>query len=146
MESVQIFSLEKQISDLKMIQKGGIIKELKIIPSFRNKSVKLFEFKLLPAIIKTSLGNIDYDFSKYKIRIKYNNNSIPITHIIAPYIVPNAPHRYRNKSLCLYKQSNFQWTNNNSLAKDIVPLIMMWIYFYEDWLVSNVWKGDEAEH
>ncbi len=146
MGNLQTSNLLKQISDLKMIQKGGIIKELKIIPSVKVQSVKLFEFKLLPATIRTSVGDIDYDFSKYKIRIKYRHDIPPIVHIVSPSVAPKTPHRYSDKSLCLYKPSNFQWTNEHSLAKDIVPLILIWIYFYEDWLASMVWKGDEAEH
>ena len=138
----------EQIAKLKKLEIEGLIGDVNIHQSSLHTSLRTFQFKLRAVIIQTPSEKIDSDFSRYTISIKYGHKTMPTVHILTPEIDEQAPHRFANKSLCLYKASNFQWNNGCSLSLDIVPLVFMWIYFYEDWLENGKrkWKGDEAKH
>jgi hypothetical protein len=85
---------------------------------------------------------------KIKIEYKYYKNSkkkIPHVFILNP-IIERPIHMYSDGSLCLYHPDNFQWSHNCSIAKIIVPWTSTWLYFYEKWLKTKVWLGDEVPH
>ena len=132
-----------QIKGLKKIE-NDLINNL----SFRWKynSVLVFNFSLTNTFIYIEGKKNEKDFSNYKIRIEYSHKSEPKVFIDEPSILNSVPHRYPDKSLCLYKKTKFSWSNSNSIAKDIVTLIIMWVYYYEIWKITNVWYGREASH
>ncbi|HRP01172.1 MAG TPA: hypothetical protein PLE30_00835 [Candidatus Kapabacteria bacterium] len=85
---------------------------------------------------------------KIKIEYKYYKNSrkkIPQVFILNP-IIERPIHMYSDGSLCLYHPDNFQWSHSCSIAKIIVPWISTWLYFYEKWLTTKVWLGEEVPH
>ena len=43
--------------------------------------------------------------------------------------------------LCLYLPGTGEWTPALRLDQTIVPWAALWLYFFEDWLVSGEWKG-----
>ncbi len=132
-----------QIKDLREIE-NDTIKGLTVI--CRYNSERVFNFSLSELTFYFEGNSFKKDYSDYKISIEYSPKSQPKIFISEPNILENAPHRFPDKSLCLFKNSNFEWTNSNSIAKDIIPLIITWIYFYEIWLVTGIWKGKEAKH
>jgi hypothetical protein len=34
-----------------------------------------------------------------------------------------------------------QWTPEKSIAATIVPWTILWLFYFEEWLLSNEWKG-----
>lgn len=83
---------------------------------------------------------------KYRILIIFHKD------IYAPraYIVSNditklsqAPHLYDSKKiqLCLYYPDGKEWTKNDPLCNTIIAWIYLWLYYYEEWQYSGIWKG-----
>lgn len=85
--------------------------------------------------------------SAYTLKISYRYNLPPIVQVFAPMLVEKPPHFYADtQSLCLYHPRDFTWHREVSLAAEIVPRAVGWVYFYEKWLQSGEWFGDEAPH
>lgn len=83
----------------------------------------------------------------YTVSITYRGDSSPIVKVLNPQLVAEPPHIYKEKrTLCLYHPSNFHWTGEKLIAKEIVSWTAAWIYFYEVWLQKGIWYGPEAEH
>ena len=53
------------------------------------------------------------------------------------------PHLYEQKppKLCLYLPRNSEWQSWMRLDQTIVPWTALWLFYFEEWLVSNDWKG-----
>ena len=53
------------------------------------------------------------------------------------------PHLYDSKKikLCLYYPDYKEWTSKMPLCNTIVAWTYLWLYFYEEWLYTNEWKG-----
>jgi hypothetical protein len=83
---------------------------------------------------------------QYRIRIEYCLDEHPRVFVVAPEIEANAPHRYKDKSLCLFHPKNFDWTNSCLLAKYTVPWAAAWLMFYEIWLKTGKWFADAEPH
>ena len=43
--------------------------------------------------------------------------------------------------LCLYLPNTGEWTSAMRLDQTIVPWSILWLFYFEEWLVSNEWKG-----
>ncbi len=82
----------------------------------------------------------------YRIRITYARGSYPKVRIIQPGIRPDAPHRYSDRSLCLFYPEEETDLLRQGIAKTIVPWAAEWLLYYEAWLVTGVWYGPEAPH
>ncbi len=83
----------------------------------------------------------------YTLKISYRYNQPPRVQVLSPRLVEKPPHFYSDtQSLCLYHPRDFTWRKDVSLADEIVPRAVGWVYFYEKWLQSGVWYGDEAPH
>ena len=54
------------------------------------------------------------------------------------------PHLYDYKKirLCLYYPSYKEWNSKMLLCNTIVSWTYLWLYFYEEWLYSDNWKGE----
>lgn len=87
---------------------------------------------------------------RYLIKIIYPFDSYyskpPSVWVINPAPKENAPHRYPDKSLCLYYPKDHSWTPYLFISNTIVPWAAMWLAFYEIWLDTDVWYGPEAPH
>lgn len=57
------------------------------------------------------------------------------------------PHLYDHKKiqLCLYHPSRFEWSAKMSISRTIIPWISLWLYYFEDWLITGEWHGG-GEH
>jgi hypothetical protein len=82
----------------------------------------------------------------YRLRIVHEPHHVPQVFVECPQLRADAPHRYRDGSLCLYWPGEWQWRSGESLAATIVPWAAMWLYYYETWLVTDEWCGPASPH
>jgi hypothetical protein len=57
------------------------------------------------------------------------------------------PHVYSEDpvELCLFRPRYFEWDESVPLDRTIVPWIYLWLFYFEEWLISDQWKGG-GEH
>lgn len=89
--------------------------------------------------------------STYLVRIEYRPPSHPKVYLISPELVRSRDgqdfnHVYKDGQLCLYDTRESEWTHEMGLARSIVPWTIQWLYFYDVWLKTGIWCGDEAPH
>jgi len=93
------------------------------------------------------IGELTPSNITYKVKIEYKNKKSPKVYILSPEILDKAPHRYLDKSLCLYYPYDKDFNNKISLISDtIIPWTVEWLYYYELWLKTGVWWGPEVLH
>lgn len=53
------------------------------------------------------------------------------------------PHVYADHppKLCLYLPRAFEWGRHLRLDRTIVPWTGLWLFYFEEWLWSDEWKG-----
>ena len=85
---------------------------------------------------------------RYRVRIEYRQGAVPSVFVEEPDLVDLAggrrlPHVYTQKPprLCLYLPGEGQWTSAMRLDQTVVPWSILWLFYFEEWLVSNEWKG-----
>lgn len=88
----------------------------------------------------------------YDVRIEYKEGSSPKIFVDNPILEELAgdrvlPHVYSEKParLCLYRQVRGDWDESKTLDGYIVPWVSLWLYYFEDWLATDDWKGG-GEH
>jgi hypothetical protein len=98
----------------------------------------LWEFETRPTPLSRSYG----------LRIVYRQDAPPYAFVIRPDLVDLAggrklPHVYKERPthLCLYLPRAREWDNSMSISETIVPWALLWLFYFEDWLVSDDWKG-----
>ncbi|HAB17983.1 MAG TPA: hypothetical protein PLX89_05525 [Verrucomicrobiota bacterium] len=89
---------------------------------------------------------------KFQIRLVYRLTGSPSTFVEYPSLAElaqgrNIPHLYEQESarLCLYQPKYQEWTTDRLLSRTIVPWASLWLLYFEDWLISDEWKGG-GEH
>src|SRR5262245_149356 len=85
---------------------------------------------------------------RYRLRIEYRLGSAPRVFVEDPDLLALAdgrrlPHVYEQRPprLCLYLPETGEWTPVMRLDQSIVPWAMLWLFYFEEWLVSDEWKG-----
>lgn len=118
------------------------IRSMKIhFPTFQAKHLKGGDLEF------TGELRVRPELPVYRVSITYRGHYRPYAKVISPTLVDDRPHFYKDSgTLCLYHRDNYEWKRQNSIAKDIVPWVAAWIYFYEAWLEHGEWLGPEAEH
>jgi hypothetical protein len=88
------------------------------------------------------------DSPEYRVKLEYRPGKSPKVWVLSPEIHDKAPHRYRDRSLCLYYPRHEEWHPGMFLAETIVPWAAEWLFFYEVWLEDpeGRWFGPEAPH
>ncbi len=88
----------------------------------------------------------------YRVRIEYQEQSVPEVRVIDPDLRILAgdrklPHIYPGDPplLCLYLPGTREWSPDLLIATTIVPWTYLWLFFFEEWLLTNEWKGG-GEH
>lgn len=83
----------------------------------------------------------------YEIRIEYRQGDVPRVFVMRPDIRRLAegrrlPHVYQQEppQLCLY-YPNGEWRPWMRLDQTIVPWTDLWLFYFEEWVFSNEWKG-----
>ncbi|GIN23390.1 hypothetical protein [Siminovitchia fordii] len=82
---------------------------------------------------------------RYKVKIVYHPYQ-PKVFVLEPEVLDFAPHRYGDKSLCLYFPNDKSFDGQKLISDTIIPWTSEWLYFYEVWLEEGVWWGPEAPH
>lgn len=82
---------------------------------------------------------------RYQIKVEYGT-SYPKVWVLKPILVEDAPHRYPDKSLCLYFPRDRSWTRKKYICTTIIPWVSEWLAFYELWCVTGIWHGPEVPH
>jgi hypothetical protein len=83
----------------------------------------------------------------YMIRIEMASGLPPRIFVDDPDIEVLAggrdlPHIYRNPTrLCLYLPGTREWQPWMRLDQTVVPWTTLWLFYFEDWLDSDEWKG-----
>jgi hypothetical protein len=84
----------------------------------------------------------------YTIQISYRIGGAPQVMVKKPDLVELArprriPHVYQQDPtiLCLHLPSQREWTPRLRLDQYIVPWTAVWLFFFEEWLESDHWKG-----
>jgi hypothetical protein len=52
------------------------------------------------------------------------------------------PHTFADDRPCLFLN---EWNSRMLIATSILPWLMMWLVFYESWLVTGIWQGSGHE-
>lgn len=89
---------------------------------------------------------------QYLIRISYRQFLLPKVIVLEPDLVALAnnrslPHVYQQSppNLCLYLPVTGEWTPEKLISKTILPWSILWLYYYENWLATDIWEGG-GEH
>lgn len=83
---------------------------------------------------------------EYRVVIEYRGGRSPRVKVLDPPIDKGAPHRYKGGYLCLFVYEDGSWNEDSIIAKTIVPWAAEWLYYYEIWLETGEWFGEEAPH
>lgn len=87
---------------------------------------------------------------EYSVKLVYVLGEIPELTVMNPPLETNSvgessPHLYKGDLLCVYHPLKNEWDSSKIIADTIIPWISLWLYYYEVWLVTGVWKGG-GEH
>jgi len=84
----------------------------------------------------------------YTLRVEFKEKGVPKVFVDQPDLVALAggrklPHVYSESptQLCLYLPSSSEWHGGLFISKTLVPWAALWLYFFEEWLASDDWKG-----
>lgn len=105
---------------------------------------------------KLTRHGFNYEFSakpsplsrNYSIRITMKRNKWPNVYVASPNLLELAndrkiPHLYSQKKqkLCLFLPKVREWHFGKILSRTVVPWIYLWLFYFEEWLFSDEWKG-----
>lgn len=81
-------------------------------------------------------------------RIEFAQGGAPETYVDAPDLQALAgermiPHLYGRTppQLCLYLPKTYEWQPQMRLDQTVVPWSVLWLFYFEEWLLSDDWKG-----
>ena len=66
---------------------------------------------------------------EYQLKLEYWPGKSPKVWVLSPEVHPKAPHRYKDRSLCLYYPRHSEWHPGMLLAETIVPWAAEWLFF-----------------
>jgi hypothetical protein len=100
--------------------------------------VLLWENRLTPTPLSRS----------YSAAVKYQLGLAPRAYVLNPSLLELAsgrriPHLYSQaeQGLCLYLPNAGEWNSSKFISETIVPWTLLWLFYFEEWLVSDEWKG-----
>lgn len=88
---------------------------------------------------------------EYEIEIEFRRGDIPRVSVVSPDLSTLAegrdlPHVYHDPiRLCLYLPGSGEWMGCMRVDQTFVPWTAMWLFYFEEWLASDEWKGG-GEH
>jgi hypothetical protein len=82
------------------------------------------------------------------VRLELKQSGQPKVFVMQPNLHELAqgrrlPHIYSDNppKLCLYLPRAFEWNRSHRLDRTIVPWTALWLFYFEEWLWSDEWKG-----
>jgi hypothetical protein len=88
---------------------------------------------------------------EYAVQIKFRRDDVPHVTVGEPDLESLAggrdlPHVYHDPTrLCLYLPGSDEWVGSMRIDQTFVPWTATWLYYFEEWLGSDDWKGG-GEH
>jgi len=88
---------------------------------------------------------------EYVVEIRFKRDDVPRVFVRHPNLEDLAsgralPHVYRDPTrLCLYLPRSDEWAGRMRIDQTFVPWTATWLYYFEEWLESDDWKGG-GEH
>lgn len=84
----------------------------------------------------------------YTVRIEYALRQRPKVWIVRPRLrkrspTERIPHTFSDGSVCLHLHED--WTPAMFIADFIVPMLALWLYYYEESLATGKWLGGGHE-
>lgn len=134
----------KIYSELEELRDQGYITSLTI-----NESAFKKDLNVTFNLTNQKIGDINhsYDFEKYSITIKRNNFfNEPVVFINYPELKPKTPHLNFGGHLCLFDPKRITWNEGDSIKDTIFSWTLLWVFYYETWLITGKWLGEEAPH
>ena len=144
MEKSLTFNPSYQLEAFQRLEERGYITDLTIKRGIRG--TYYWEFNLAKITFLYCSRKREKDFRQYRCKVKYERKVAPKVFILNPDLPKSTNHMYKDRSLCLYKPSNWQWQNYMQFDQDLFPNICTWLYHYEVWLKTGNWYGEEAAH
>ena len=89
---------------------------------------------------------------EYKIELTYVIGARrPVVRILEPHLKvisegKRIPHLFNQEKQTLCLHYHGVWKPNTLLAKTIIPWAVMWTEYFEWWLATGKWHGDEVVH
>lgn len=84
----------------------------------------------------------------YSTAVMYQLGLVPRTYVLNPSLRELAngrriPHLYSQveQRLCLYLPNAGEWNPSKFISETIVPWTLLWLFYFEEWLATNEWKG-----
>jgi hypothetical protein len=84
----------------------------------------------------------------YTLGISYKPPDTPNIHVFDPNLIDLAggrrlPHVYEQEptQLCLFLPGSGQWRRSLLIERTMLPWSVLWLFYFEEWLASNEWKG-----
>lgn len=84
----------------------------------------------------------------YTVRLEYRQTTKPDAYIEQPDLVDMAggrrlPHVHQQQPtrLCLYLPGTGEWAPWMRIDRTTIPWVVLWLFFFEEWLISDDWKG-----
>jgi hypothetical protein len=88
----------------------------------------------------------------YDVRIEFRQGDRPKVFVDRPDLKSLAgdrliPHVYEQSPprLCLYLPRAYEWQPWMRIDQTLAPWATLWLFYFEEWLASNEWKGG-GEH
>lgn len=84
---------------------------------------------------------------EYLVRITFDRGEVPDVFVIDPDLSNLGdgrplPHVYHNPlRLCLILPGTQEWAGTMRIDQTFVPWAATWLFYFEEWLVSDEWKG-----
>ena len=85
---------------------------------------------------------------QYQLLLEYRVGSAPQVTVRFPDLLDlsggrRLPHVYSQcpTQLCLFLPSSNEWHPRMMLIETVIPWSFLWLFYFEEWLVSDVWSG-----
>jgi hypothetical protein len=82
---------------------------------------------------------------EYTLEIKYELGKRPHVYVLEPEIQrrngERAEHMYSDNEPCVFLPNSGEWSKDKLLAETLVPWTMLWLAFYETWVITGRWDG-----
>lgn len=82
----------------------------------------------------------------YTVSIRFRQAHPPEVRVLSPTTRSDAPHMYIGGLLCLYWPKDQNWNSRKFIADTIIPWTAQWLLYYELWLDTGEWLGEESPH
>lgn len=135
----------RQLAAFRRLVDQGFITDLRFKKSSSSGAIT-WNFRMGMVTFHTHAGAEECDFSNYCLKVRYTPHHAPRVYVTEPVLPETTKHLYKDASLCLYKEKNWQWRDDMQFDEDLFSTVCGWIYYHEKFLETGHWHGEEAAH